>query len=161
MATHPYLFGAVARHRVSGMTRRLTPRMGQWGPIWPATAPGEVLVPMASMEMYSRSVDLQQNAAAEQARTRLDAGLREWSGQRTALAADGLGRNPLRRVPRSWPEVAATRVEVAAREACVIDEQGAHTEASRLLWSATAKLVGAAVSLAIPLSILIALVVGS
>ena len=116
---------------------------------------------MSSMEMYSTSVDRQQNAAAEQARLRMDAGLREWSGQRAALAADGLGRNPLRRVPRGWPEATATRVEVAAREACVIDEQGAQTEASRLLWSATSKLVGAAVALAVPLAILIALVAGS
>ncbi|MBB1029503.1 hypothetical protein G6027_01065 [Dietzia sp. SLG310A2-38A2] len=116
---------------------------------------------MTSMEMYSGSVDRQQNAAAEQARIRLDAGLREWGGQRSALAADDLGRNPLRRVPRGWPEGTATRVEVAAREACVIDEQGARTEASRLLWSATAKLVGAAVALGVPLAILIALVAGS
>ncbi|MCT1515800.1 hypothetical protein [Dietzia cercidiphylli] len=116
---------------------------------------------MASMEIYSGSVARQQNAAAEQARTRLDAGLREWSGHRAALTADGLGRNPLRRVPRGWPEATATRVEVAAREACVIDEQGAQTEASRLLWSAIAKLVGAAVSLAVPLGIVLALVVGS
>ncbi|PAY24286.1 hypothetical protein CEY15_04695 [Dietzia natronolimnaea] len=116
---------------------------------------------MSSMEMYSASIDRQQNAAAEQARLRLDAALREWSGQRAALAADGLGRNPLRRVPRGWPEATATRVEVAAREACVIDEQGAQTEASRLLWSATGKLVGAAVSLAVPLGIVLALVVGS
>ena len=116
---------------------------------------------MASMEIYSGSVDRQQNAAAEQARTRLDAGLREWSGQRAAMTADDLGRNPLRRVPRGWPEGAATRVEVAARESCVIDEQGASTEASRLLWSATAKLVGAAVALAVPLAILTTLVAGS
>jgi hypothetical protein len=116
---------------------------------------------MASMELPSRSVERQRHAAAEQARTRLDAGLREWSGQRSALTADGLGRNPLRRVPRGWPEVPAVRVDVAAREACVLDDESARTEASRLLWSAIAKLVGAAVSLAIPLSIVLALVVGS
>lgn len=116
---------------------------------------------MASMELPSRSVDRQQHAAAEQARTRLAEGLREWSGQRSALTADELGRNPLRRVPRGWPELIATRVDVAARDACVIDEQGAAAEASRLVWSATAKLVGAAVSLAIPLSIVIAVVAGS
>ncbi|MBB1024806.1 hypothetical protein G6019_10290, partial [Dietzia sp. DQ12-76] len=62
--------------------------------------------------------------------------------------------------PRGWPEATATRVEVAARESCVMDEQGAQTEASRLLWSAVAKLVGAAVSLVIPLGIVLALVAG-
>lgn len=111
------------------------------------------------MELPSRSgsVARRQNSAAEQARTRLTSGLREWSGERSALTADELGRDPLRRVPRGWPEATLTRLEAKAREADVIDDERARSEASRLLWSAVSKLAGAAVALSIPVSILIAL----
>ena len=100
----------------------------------------------------------QRAAAAEQARSRLVLGFREWSDQREALTTPELGVDPLRLVPAGWPGAIALRQETTARDACVIDHEKARAESSRLLWSATAKLAGAAVSLGVPLALLIAVV---
>lgn len=118
---------------------------------------------MASIESPVRSIDRQQHAAAERARARLAEVLDEWEDQRSALTADKLGRNPFRRVREGWPDEFRARGGTAARGACVIDDQRARREASRLASSAKAKLLGAAVSFGIPLSIVIAIavVVGS
>lgn len=116
---------------------------------------------MAFMELSAQSVEQQRSEAAERARETLTAGLREWSGERSRLTSVELGANPLRRVPRGWPGVTTASLDRLAREACVLDDESAKAEASRLLSSATAKLLGAAVSLAVPIALLIALVSGA
>ncbi|WP_010540963.1 hypothetical protein [Dietzia alimentaria] len=116
---------------------------------------------MASEALPVRFFDRPQLAAAEQARVRLNEELREWSVQRSALTDDELGQKPHRRVPRGWPDEVLARVEITARQACVIDDESAAAEASRLAWSASAKLLGAAISLGVPLAVVIAVVAGA
>lgn len=116
---------------------------------------------MAFMELSAQSVEQQRGKAAERARETLTAGLREWSDERSRLTSIELGANPLRRVPRGWPGVTAASLDRLASEACLLDDEGARAEASRLSWSATAKLFGAAVSLAVPIALLVAMVSGA
>lgn len=115
---------------------------------------------MAFMELPGQSVEQQRSEAAERARETLTAGLREWSGERSRLTSVELGANPLRRVPRGWPGVTIDSLGKLAGQACLLDDESARAEASRLLWSAIAKLLGAAVSLAVPIALLVAVVSG-
>lgn len=115
---------------------------------------------MSSDGLVVRTSGQQQYAAAERARTALNSGLRDWSAQRDVLGADELGANPFRRVPRGWPDVTAARLVIEAEHAAVLDAAGARAEVSRLWWSGIAKLLGAAVSVGIPLALLVSLVVG-
>ncbi|MCT2030612.1 hypothetical protein M3D00_10695, partial [Dietzia cinnamea] len=63
--------------------------------------------------VFSRTAGGRRIAEAEAAVAELDQRLAEWDEQRALLAADDLGSDPHRHVPRTWPAVAESAASAA------------------------------------------------
>ena len=116
-----------------------------------------------AMESMSRArtAEGRRVALAEEAVADLDRQLAEWDEQRAELLADGLGRNPLRRVPRTWPIKVSAEASSVARQAAPLSHSALAAETSALWWSGIGKLVGAGVTITVFLSLPVALVLNA
>lgn len=109
----------------------------------------------------AQTAEARRVARAEDAVADLDRRLADWDEQRAELVADGLGRDPLRRVPRTWPITASAGVSSAARQAAPLSPTALDAETSALWRSAVGKLIGAGVAITVVLSVPVALVLNS
>lgn len=109
----------------------------------------------------ARTAEARRVARAEDAVADLDRQLADWDEQRAELVADGLGRDPLRHVSRTWPIKVSADASAAARQAAPLSPHTLEAETSALWWSAIGKLIGAGVAITLVLSVPVALVLNS
>ena len=112
-----------------------------------------------------RTAEGRRIAEAEAAVAELDQRLVEWDAQRALIAADDLGADPHRHVPATWPTVTGSRATSAGRLAAPLSPAAVGVESSELRWSGLGKLIGAAISaavlLSVPLTLILRTVVGA
>lgn len=110
---------------------------------------------------HARTAEGRRIAVAENAVAQLGRRLADWDAQRAALAADGLGRNPHRHVPTTWPAVAAADATAVGQRAAPLSAHALAAECTTLWWSGIGKLIGGAVSVTVLLSIPVSLVLNA
>ncbi|MBS7548860.1 hypothetical protein [Dietzia massiliensis] len=111
--------------------------------------------------VFSRTSEGRRIAEAEAAVAELDQRLAEWDEQRALLAADDLGSDPHRHVPRTWPAVAESAASAAGRLAAPLSPAALEAERSELRWSGVGKLIGASLSAAVLLAVPLTLVLNA
>lgn len=109
----------------------------------------------------ARTAEARRVILSEQAVAELDRHLSVWDAQREALLSDGLGSDPLRHVPRTWPIRESADASATARTAAPLTPPALAAEISALGQSGVGKLIGAGVSVTLVLSIAVALILNA
>lgn len=109
----------------------------------------------------ARTAEARRVILSEQAVAELDRHLSVWDAQREALLSYGLGSDPLRHVPRTWPIRESADASATARTAAPLTPPSLAAEISALGQSGVGKLIGAGVSVTLVLSIAVALILNA